>query len=140
MTEPVEKIGPGRRRERDTIGAMLRIYCHDHHGKGRGLCPDCSDVLAYSERRLEKCLFGDVKPTCARCPVHCYQPAMRTRVKDVMRYAGPRMIYRHPILAMRHILHGRREAPQDPRRRESADTCCAGAPETAPDTMRRDGP
>jgi len=31
----------------------------------------------------------------------------------VMRYAGPRMLRRHPILAIMHILDGRDPAPAD---------------------------
>ena len=27
---------------------------------------------------------------------------MRTRIKEVMRYAGPRMLFRHPVLALLH--------------------------------------
>jgi hypothetical protein len=30
---------------------------------------------------------------------------MREKIKAVMRYAGPRMIYRHPILAGKHFLN-----------------------------------
>jgi hypothetical protein len=32
-------------------------------------------------------------------------------MKTVMRYAGPRMLWRHPILSLRHWLDGFREAP-----------------------------
>jgi hypothetical protein len=31
---------------------------------------------------------------------------MRDQVKVVMRYAGPRMLWHHPILALFHILDG----------------------------------
>jgi hypothetical protein len=140
MTESVGAIGPGRRRERDTIDAMLRIFCHDRHRSKRTLCEECHGVLAYSERRLEKCLFEEDKPTCAQCPVHCYQPAMRAKVREVMRYAGPRLIYRHPILALLHMLHGRKAAPQHPRRREPVVSRCAAAPNPPPDRSTPDAP
>jgi hypothetical protein len=32
-----------------------------------------------------------------------------------MRYAGPRMLLRHPILAVRHIIDGLRKQPIQPR-------------------------
>ena len=32
-------------------------------------------------------------------------------MKQVMRYAGPRMLWRHPILAIRHLLDGQRPLP-----------------------------
>ena len=69
------------------------------------------------EIRLEKCPYGETKPTCANCPIHCYQPHRREQIKKVMAYAGPRMLLTHPILAIRHMLDGRREAPPLPGRR-----------------------
>jgi hypothetical protein len=32
----------------------------------------------------------------------------------MMRYAGPRMMLRHPYLAMMHVVDGRRPAPPKP--------------------------
>lgn len=97
-------------RERKTLRAMFRIFCraHGHAGPG-GLCDACSDLLAYAEKRLLHCPYGADKPVCSRCPVHCYKPAMRTRVQDVMRFSGPRMLRRHPILAILHLFDRRRE-------------------------------
>ena len=66
-------------------------------------------IYQYSIDRLEHCRFGaaEVKPTCRKCPVHCYNPDMRTRVRKVMRWAGPRMLLYHPIAALRHLLRER---------------------------------
>ena len=61
--------------------------------------------------RLEKCPFGSEKPTCATCPIHCYRPSMRERMRDVMRESGPWMLWHHPILTIRHMLDERRPAP-----------------------------
>jgi hypothetical protein len=95
---------PPRRivREKRTIAAMLDIYCRANHGDGVTLCGQCERLLEYAFCRLDRCPFGAKKGACARCPVHCYAPTMRTRIKEVMRYAGPRMLYRHPILALLH--------------------------------------
>jgi hypothetical protein len=82
---------------------MIGIYCHAQHGTSDALCGECDRLLAYAIGRLERCPFAAEKPSCAHCPVHCHKPAMRRRIKDVMRYAGPRMLYRHPILAMLHL-------------------------------------
>ena len=106
-------ISKRRKRERRTIAAMIAIFCHDHHGS-RGLCNDCGELLAYAEQRLDKCPFGDAKPTCVKCPVHCYKPECRARVQAVMRYAGPRMLLRRPVLAIRHLLDERKPAPEHP--------------------------
>ena len=90
------------------MAAMQRIYCQGFHGTGRSLCTECQSMLDYALLRLRRCRFGEEKPICAKCPVHCYQPAWRDAVKAVMRYAGPRMIWRHPILALRHMWDGYR--------------------------------
>ncbi|NJD20732.1 MAG: nitrous oxide-stimulated promoter family protein [Gemmatimonadetes bacterium] len=104
-------------RERRTMKVMIALYCRDHHHPARGLCDECAALGAYAERRLDLCPYAPDKPTCFNCLSHCYQPRMREAVKEVMRYAGPRMMARHPILAVRHILDGRRPAPARPDRR-----------------------
>lgn len=113
-------------RERRTMSVMITLYCRDQHGegteprgpvprsgstgtrRGQDLCADCEALVAYAERRLDRCRFGQSKPTCARCTVHCFGPAMRERIREVMRYAGPRMMLRHPILALAHLIDSRR--------------------------------
>jgi hypothetical protein len=101
---------PGRiERERKTVEAMIRLYCRDLHHTRDGLCDQCKALHNYAMLRLDKCPFGQEKTTCAKCPVHCYKPAMREEIRQVMRYAGPRMLYTHPILAIRHMLDGRKE-------------------------------
>jgi hypothetical protein len=90
-------------RERRTVEAMIRLFCRDTH-KGEELCAACSELLAYADERLANCPFGDEKPKCSHCEVHCYRPEMRERITEVMRYAGPRMPLRHPVMALHHIL------------------------------------
>jgi hypothetical protein len=99
-----------RARELKTLETMLRMYCRHHHG-GEPLCAECAALAEYARRRLERCVFGDAKPTCANCLVHCYRADMRERVREMMRWAGPRMLFRHPVLGILHILDGRRPAP-----------------------------
>ncbi|MBT8083149.1 MAG: nitrous oxide-stimulated promoter family protein [Gammaproteobacteria bacterium] len=88
---------------------MVGIYCAAHHRAG-DLCKECAKFLDYAEVRLEKCPYGEDKPTCSNCPVHCYKSNYRARAKAIMRYAGPRMLLRHPILTIAHYLDGRRRA------------------------------
>ena len=111
---------PRMTREFRTLAAMLRIYCHDHHGPAaldeHGLCAECGELLAYARKRLAGCPFGPEKPTCAHCQIHCYGPRQRETTRVVMRYAGPRMLWRHPLLALAHlVVDGRRPAPPKPR-------------------------
>ena len=105
-------MGTRLQRENTTVQAMIRLACGDRHQSGETLCPDCARLAAYAERRLDACPFGNGKTTCSRCPVHCYKPEMREKIRQVMRYAGPRMPWRHPILAIRHLLDGRRKIPR----------------------------
>jgi len=91
-------------RERKTIQAMIGIYCRSKHVVGQGLCAECNDLLCYAFARLDKCPFQADKPTCAKCSIHCYKPDMRARVRQVMRFSGPRMIIHHPVLAFQHML------------------------------------
>ncbi len=90
---------------------MVGLYCRAHHGRGKEMCGECRDLLDYAFRRLDCCPFGPEKPTCAHCPIHCYKPDMRAKVQEVMRYAGPRMLFRHPVLALLHFLDGFRRPP-----------------------------
>ena len=98
-------------REKKTVGAMIKMYCQAKHGTGEGLCDDCRELLSYAIARLNGCPFGKGKTTCVNCAVHCYKPMMRKKISAVMRYAGPRMIYRHPILTLFHYLDGLRKEP-----------------------------
>jgi hypothetical protein len=93
-------------REWKTVTAMIHIYCRDRHGGA--LCEECRELMDYVRLRLDRCRFGEDKPTCAKCPVHCYQRQHRDRIKVVMRYAGPRMLREHPWLSLRHLLDGMR--------------------------------
>ena len=101
-----------RARELKTIEAMLRLFCRGHgHANRAPLCSECGALLEYATRRLERCVFGDAKPTCTNCVVHCYSADMREHIRIVMRWAGPRMLLRHPILGILHKLDGRRPVP-----------------------------
>ncbi len=101
---------------------MIALHCAGVHGSNRALCPECEELENYAEKRLERCPYGETKPTCVNCPIHCYQQTMRERVRVVMMYAGPRMIWRHPYLALMHVVDGRRKASERPRRpRESPE-------------------
>ncbi len=90
-------------RERQGIEKMIGMYCKAQHGANTKLCADCSALLEYARQRLEHCIFGEDKPVCAKCPIHCYRKSMRDRIIAVMRYAGPRMLYKHPLLALLHL-------------------------------------
>ena len=93
------------------MAKMVGIYCSAHHGDSPDdLCDSCRGFLDYADVRLDKCPYGEDKPTCSNCPIHCYKPERREQAKAIMRYAGPRMLLRHPLLAIAHKLDGLRQA------------------------------
>lgn len=97
-------------RENKTIKQMIEIYCRENHSSN-GLCLQCETLLDYAQQRLEKCSFQEGKTTCAQCPVHCYAPDKREQIRKIMRYSGPRMLYKHPIAAVHYLIDRRRKAP-----------------------------
>jgi len=99
------------KREIKTIQCMLEIYCKNNcnSAKQHSLCDSCQELLIYAEKRLKICPFTYHKTTCGKCEIHCYNNIMKDKVKNVMRFSGPRMILHHPILALRHLLDGRKK-------------------------------
>ena len=96
----------GKKRDNKTIEVMIKIYCHGKHGTEAEICPECRELLKYAMKRIARCPLKEHKTTCAQCSVHCYTPIMRQKIRDVMRYSGPRMIYRHPVLTLFHLFDG----------------------------------
>ena len=93
-------------REKKTIALMIDIYCQRKHGNKKGeLCDECKELLEYEHKRLSFCKFGENKSTCSRCPIHCYKKDMKEKVKDVMKFSGPRLIVHNPIELVRHALN-----------------------------------
>ncbi len=112
----LQKPPPRLTREKQTIASMIDLYCRGQHNPQAGLCTECTAIRDYAFCRLDRCPFGSEKPACAKCPIHCYKPEMRAKVKAVMRYAGPRMILRHPVLSLLHQLDCLRGRPERPSR------------------------
>ena len=102
-----------REREKRVISQMVCIFCagnHDAYARtetafcGEQLCPACKELDEYAVERTQRCRKMGAKTSCEECGNHCYAPQMRERIRAVMRYAGPRMITRHPVAAVRHLL------------------------------------
>lgn len=88
---------------------MIGMYFRRHHGtRGADACGECEALLDYARDRLRSCRYGEAKPVCSRCRTHCYRVDMRARIREVMRWAGPRMPFRHPCLAILHLADSRR--------------------------------
>ncbi|MDE5774407.1 MAG: nitrous oxide-stimulated promoter family protein [Muribaculaceae bacterium] len=90
-------------REKKVIRQMIEIFCRKHH-KTDNLCNDCQVLLTYAVNRLEHCPRGSSKTSCRKCTIHCYAPAQKEKIRAVMRFVGPRMIFIHPVSAIRHLI------------------------------------
>lgn len=99
-----------RQREKRVVREMIGVYCRGNHGTKKGaLCDTCAALAAYAETRSDKCPFMESKTFCSNCKVHCYKPDMREAIRQVMRYSGPRMLFHHPVMALRHVLENKAE-------------------------------
>lgn len=105
----MKSIESKRQREKQMVSQMIALYCRrNHHTKGK-LCPDCAALSAYAQARSDRCPFMETKTFCSNCRVHCYKPEMREKIRAVMRFSGPRMIFSHPVAAIRHVVETKRE-------------------------------
>lgn len=99
-----------REHEQKMLAEMIRTYCRGNHRQAKGtLCSECKELLAYAATRTQRCPFMENKTFCSNCRVHCYQSNRREQIRQVMRYAGPRMLFSHPVMAIRHLIETRKE-------------------------------
>lgn len=113
MNQDSPKTAKRRAREKKTISQMIAMHCAGNHDAnlrteqafcGDPVCPECAKLDAYAVLRTERCRKMDIKTSCDECSNHCYAPEMRERIRAAMRYSGPRMLTKHPIAAVRHML------------------------------------
>jgi hypothetical protein len=115
--------GEGAVADTRLLGAFTAIYCRGVHpglvraplvsdGTDLGVygrrvpdvCDECADLLRYAEKRRAYCP-KDPKPFCSVCDTHCYSAQMSDRMREVMRYAGPRsMFHGYAIAGIKHVL------------------------------------
>lgn len=98
-----------RQREKEMVSQMIALYCRKKHGSKGGLCPECAALEQYAHQRSEHCPFMENKTFCSNCRVHCYKPEMREQIRQVMRFSDPRMMFHHPIMAIRHLIESKKE-------------------------------
>lgn len=83
---------------------MIDIYCRSRHGKKDFLCRDCEQLRDYAYLRIGNCPFMEEKSFCSSCRVHCYSGGMRDKIREVMRFSGPRLMFRRPGVVFRHLI------------------------------------
>lgn len=120
-------LNPAVRADIRTLADLAVIYCRGHHrdcprkplssdaallnvyGRtGPLLCVECAEHQRYGERRRASCP-KDPKPFCTTCDIHCYKPDEAEWQRQMMRYSGPRSVFRgHAIDGLRHLVQLRR--------------------------------
>lgn len=127
MNKSDSKLQKKREREKETVSKMIEIYCRKNHrtqrmpansgipagievkAGRRRFCSECAELDEYARMRSDKCPFMETKTFCSNCRVHCYRDDMREKIRDVMRFSGPRMILYHPVMAVRHVVETKKE-------------------------------
>ena len=88
----MDRTARKREKEKKMVSEMIALYCRKkHHTKG-GLCSECTELKSYAESRSDHCPFMETKTFCSNCRVHCYKPQMREKIREVVRFSGPRMM------------------------------------------------
>lgn len=90
--------------EKLTVKLIIEMYCKYHHTPKNMVCDECEKLKEYAMNRLEKCMYVRNKPACRNCKTHCYAPSMRNQIIKTMRFAGPRMLYTHPVYTFYYIM------------------------------------
>lgn len=92
-----------RKKEKEIVEMMIRLYCKKNHYQ-KEMCSSCESLKEYAFERIDRCPMMANKTFCSSCKVHCYSKQRQIEIKKVMKFAGPRMIFYHPILCVRHII------------------------------------
>ena len=100
----MDKLEEKRQQEKELVTLMIKLYCKKKYRSKTSLCPSCRSLYEYAMLRSSNCPFMETKTFCSGCKVHCYKPEMREKIREVMRFSGLRLIFYHPIVAIRHML------------------------------------
>ena len=105
---PLSQKQTARQKANDlkTLEAMAFIFCKDNHDSRErddaGLCPSCRAAVSATLARTEACPNGH-SGNCQDCPHHCQAGEARVAIREIMRYAAPKMLFRHPVMTMRYL-------------------------------------
>ena len=91
-------------REKKAAEFMVQIYCKAKHKTKNNICLECDEFKNYAKERIENCPYQAKKPACGVCELSCYPPKEKEKAHKVFTYSGPRMFFKHPIVAIRHII------------------------------------
>jgi len=89
-------------KEKQVVSRMIDLYCEKIHGS-KTTCPNCEKLKEYASLRLDKCPYGEKKTSCRSCKTHCYRNPEKSKIKEIMRFSGPRMLIYHPLNFLKHL-------------------------------------
>lgn len=93
-------------RDRRTLEAIGRIYCGGNHvdaaKDSAGMCPECREAIEQTLARASSCPHGH-EGNCQDCKTQCQRGEAQERIRVIMRYAAPRMAFRHPIMTFEYL-------------------------------------
>lgn len=94
-------------KEKDIVEEMISLYCRKNHKIKDEICEECEALKIYALSRTENCPImknTQAKGFCSRCKVRCYEPIAREKIRKVMRFSGHRLLFKHPILVIKHLI------------------------------------
>ncbi|ACM19594.2 protein of unknown function YgbA [Geotalea daltonii FRC-32] len=118
----MEQFTDKQKKDLKVLITFVSFYCRARHGKNAEqsplalpmelvsafkrnahLCGECAGLVAYAIEKRRRCPL-DPKPSCKKCPVHCYSKEYRARIREVMAFSGKRMIMRGRLDLLWHYL------------------------------------
>ena len=90
--------------EISVIITMIEIYYKNKKHKNLHTITEIEELKHYCKSRVANCPVILEKTFCSSCKIHCYDPNHRALIKKVMKYSGPRMLFYHPILLVKHLV------------------------------------
>lgn len=118
---PIQSLTPREIKDLKILALFTSVYCRAHHADAKAalvvddpelcrlplhkypVCADCAGFLGYAFERRRRCPLEE-KPTCKHCPVHCYKPGHREKVREIMRFSGQYLIRRGRLDLLWHYL------------------------------------
>lgn len=118
----VRLMNDALRNDVQTLVEFVGLYCRRKHadsealpvsmkgfdikaiaGRPLRLCASCERLLKHALVKRVTCPL-EPKPACKHCPQHCYHPAYRKRIREVMRFSGVRFALSGRLKYLAHLL------------------------------------
>lgn len=118
---PISALTRRELKDLKVLALFTSVFCGAHHAGPRTalqvdapqlrrlslnkypVCADCADFLRYAFERRLRCPLEE-KPSCKHCPIHCYKPGHREKVREIMRFSGRHLILRGRLDLLWHYL------------------------------------